>query len=1573
MRNSAASTSDRSISKSRKAASGTRAKHDRGTFFPIVGIGASAGGLEAFTQLLKHLPPDTGMAFVLVQHLDPTHQSELTQLLAKATSMPTCEVTDKLRVEPNHVYVIPPNTTMAIARGVLKLEPRREDRRPQHAIDFFLESLAQDRHESAIGVILSGTATDGTLGLEAIKAEGGITFAQDDTARYDSMPRSAVAAGCVDAVLPPEGIATELARLARHPYVMNGDAGAGLHGMSRAGIAPIGKPGTRAEGERRSATARHSTATPLPSGGRPAPATGAAGAMAEPTQHGDRARDEGFRTILELLHAHCGVDFSLYKSSTIQRRIARRMVLSRNETLAGYAKFLRSNAKELETLFTDVLICVTSFFRNPEAFDALKRLVFPAVVQQRDEPMRAWVLGCSTGQEAYSIAMAYVEYCDESHRAPRLQVFATDLNESLLSKARAGLYSRTVVNDVSPERLRRFFVEEDGGYRIAKSLREMVVFARQNLATDPPFSRMHLVSCRNVLIYLEPDLQQRALAMFHYALKPGGFLLLGASESAGSFAGLFDVVDKKHKIFSRKPVATPAHQWPAGRAPKREGGARAALQRPVSPQAVSSASVAQREADRLMVGAFAPPGVLVSDEMQIVQFRGTTTPYLMPPTGKASFDVLKMCREGLALPLRAAIGKARKENKPVRRAGVRVGQDGHARTVDIQVIPLRNQHERYFLILFESPEAGAPKRGTAGAGASASEASVPTGKIRAETAGAKALRQRLAQSERALAESREYLESVQEQFESANEELQASTEELQSSNEELQSMNEELETSKEELESTNEELTTVNEELGYRNAELDRINADLRNVLTSTRTPILVVGRDLTIRRFTPQAEKFFSLLATDVGRPLRGVRHTLVFQPEGGAANRQLATPPVELEGFLQDVIDNAAAREREVRDELGRWYSLRATPYLSLDNKIDGAVLMLLDVDALKRSEREAQSAREFSEATIRTMRDPLLVLDADLHVTMANEAFYRTFRVRQDEVEGRSIYALGRGQWDIPRLHGLLEEILPRNSFFNDFEVIQEFASIGRRTILLNARRLSLSGGPGLILLAFEDVTERLESREALRASELRYRRLFEASQEGIVLLDAVSRKITDANSCAEELLGCERKQLLDKELWQVGLLDSEQHSHAAFRKLQKEGAFRVDELELEAPDGQHRWLELFGSLYEEQGASVIQFRIREVGERKRSQDALREAERRLRFVLDAMPQKVFTAKPTGELDYLNQQWVQYSGCTAEDLAGSGAMRTVHSSDLDASRSAWQRSMETGEPFLCLQRLRRSDGEYRWHSSRAVAMRDASGSILMWVGSATDIHDIVEESRQKDEFMATLAHELRNPLAPMRNVVEILKHANGNEELLRKARETLARQLGHLVRLVDDLLDANRISRGVLDLRVEEVELATVIDHAVEACRPAIERGQHEVKVKLPERRILLRADPVRLAQVFGNLIDNAAKYSEPGGRITIDAELQGEHVLVAVRDTGIGISPDMLLKVFDMFAQVDRSSDSAHGGLGIGLALVRQLVEMHGGTVEAKSDGLGRGSEFVVRLPVLLKESEASAAGARVTDR
>jgi len=626
----------------------------------------------AFTELLTHLPLDTGMGFVLVQHLDPEHESALTQLLGRATKMPVREITNNQRVEANCVYVIPPNTNLGIARGVLKLEPRPETRTPHRSIDFFFEALAQDQRKFAVGVILSGTATDGTLGLEAIKAEGGITFAQDDSARYDSMPRSAVAAGCVDFVRSPEGIAQELARIAKHPYVA---------GQPTESLTP-------AKDDRADATTHEDDETPLPSGGRGAPKTGAKQARAKAERgRGERAgaqgAENGFKKVLLLLRNHSGVDFSGYRPSTLQRRIARRMVLSKQDTLESYAHFLRGNAKELDALYSDALISVSSFFRNPEAFDVLKRSVFPKLLQQLgDESFRAWVLGCSTGQEACSIAMAFVEAAENAPRMPKLQVFATDLNDALLDKARHGLYAKGLAEDVSPERLRRFFVEEEGGYRVVKSLREVVVFARQNLISDPPFSRMDLISCRNLLIYLEPSLQKKVLRTFHYALKPEGSLFLGASESIGSFTDLFEPMDKKHKIYSRKAATTPAFHLPGKRGDE--------PQRPLAPlpmgpgeapAGLSAELNAEREADRITVNRFAPPGVLIDAELQIVQFRGPTGAYLEPPAGKASFEVLKMARQGLMLPLRAAINQAKKENKAVRRENARVEsewQDGES-------------------------------------------------------------------------------------------------------------------------------------------------------------------------------------------------------------------------------------------------------------------------------------------------------------------------------------------------------------------------------------------------------------------------------------------------------------------------------------------------------------------------------------------------------------------------------------------------------------------------------------------------------------------------------------------------------------------------------------------------------------------------------------------------------------------------------------------------------------------------------------------------------------------------------
>ncbi len=840
---------------------------DEGVSFSVVGVGASAGGLEAFTQLLKSLPVDTGMAFVLVQHLAPSHPSALKEIQSRTTKMPVLEVRDEPTVEPNHVYVIPPDRSMVIAGGKLKLLPR-EDRKAPHPVDQFFRSLADEQRHRAIGVVLSGTATDGTIGLEAIKGEGGITFAQDATAQHEGMPHSAIASGCVDFVLPPAEIAREIGRIGRHPYAVP-------------------------------------EAEALETDGKPK-----------------------LDQVVKLLKHATGVDFTGYKFNTLYRRVTRRMVFQKLETLPEYVQFLRETPVEVDALYQDILISVTSFFRDKESFEVLKGQVFPRLLKDRSrhDPVRFWTLGCSTGQEAYSLAMAFAEAAEAAGSQVPLQLFASDLNAAGIEKARAGVYPKDIEQDVSPERLRRFFSVVDGHYRIAKSIRDLCVFSRHNVLTDPPFSRIDLISCRNLLIYMEPVLQQRIMPTLHYALKPAGCLWLGGSETIGSYRNLFDAEDARHKIYAKKAGSGPGN----GHFPLQPG---AAPRTPFVPVTARSGDAADlpREADRILLTRFAPPGVLVSADLEILQYRGDTGAYLAPAPGKASLSLLKMLREGLLVAVRAAVQRAGKENAPVWEEGLRVKSNGGYREVAVEVIPLKGHggaKDGGFLILFDDGSHPAP-RGV----------SAPPREDRPPDPDDTHMAQELAATQ-------EYLQSVIEQQEAANEELQSANEEVQSANEELQSTNEELETSKEEIQSSNEELATVNDELNNRNQEANRLNNDLVNLLASVQMPIVMLGPDLRVRRFTPAAEKLLKLVPADVGRSLGDIKLHLDGLPD--------------LEPLLTDVLDTMSVKECEVRDKHGRWYSMRLRPYRTLENKIDGVVVVLVDVDAMKREEAALLASR-------------------------------------------------------------------------------------------------------------------------------------------------------------------------------------------------------------------------------------------------------------------------------------------------------------------------------------------------------------------------------------------------------------------------------------------------------------------------------------------------------------------------------------------------------------------------------------------------------------------------------------
>jgi two-component system, chemotaxis family, CheB/CheR fusion protein len=1087
--------------------------------FPIVAIGASAGGLEAITELLGSLPSNSGMAYIAVQHLNPDHESLLAEILAKKTSLPVMEIQEDLEVERDHIYLIAPNTTITLVDNIIRVAPRASG--VHHPADILFTSVAQDRADLAVGIILSGGDGDGALGVQAIKQAGGITFAQEpDSARFPSMPQASIDTGCVDFVQRPSEIARELLRLGRHPYLRVGSDGSGL--------------------------------------------------AEDPGETAPASEEASLRRIFRRLRSAHGVDFSHYKRSTIRRRLQRRMAFKKTDELEEYVVLLDSDAVEAAALYQDFLIRVTGFFRDPESFEILVQRVFPGVCEGRapKAPVRIWVPGCASGEEVYSIAMVLMEYLGDRPAPAGIQIFGTDVSDAALDKARAGVYLENIAEEVSKERLERFFVKQDGCYRIAKNIRDLCVFARHDITRDPPFSRLDLVSCRNLLIYLDATVQRHVMGSFHYALRPKGFLLLGPSETVGPASNLFEVTDQYRRLYTPSAAAAAAdgHRYAAPFHSRINEIADS-----VEPVVLES-DLAQREADRLLLARFAPASVLIDESLNILQFRGETAPYIEHASGPSSLHLQRVVRPELLVEIGPAIQKARETGSEVRCATLRLDA---LPEVFIEVIPLRRASpERCYLILFEgSSQAIATRRNQ--------QVAKPLPESEKD--------RRLAQLEHETASLRDYLQATIEENEASQEELKSAHEEVLSASEEFQSTNEELETAKEELQSANEELTTTNEELRQRNRDLGVLNATVEQ----------------------------------------------------------------------------------------------------------------------ALQRAE-QAQAAADI---IVESVREPLLVLDDKLHVVRANRAYYADFDTRAAEVEGKFLYHIGAGQWNVPALRQGLLDMLARNEPLEDFEVAQVFPIIGRRTLSLNARKMQIDTARSMrILLAIADVTARSD-----RAAEL-----------------------------------------------------------------------------------------------------------------------------------------------------------------------------------------------------------------------------------------------AREVNRKDEFLAMLAHELRNPLAPIATAVQMLRGGPADASTS-GLHDMIDRQTRRLARLVDELLDIGRFNRGLIELKREPVNLGTILAQSVAAMRPQLEARPHELSVTLPEEPVRVNGDPIRLEQVIANLLENASKYTNPGGRIAVTLrQTQGEAIL-SVRDNGVGLAPDSLEEIFGLFIQVNRSAEHVGEGLGIGLTLVRRVLELHGGRIVARSDGLGQGSEFIVRLP------------------
>lgn len=854
--------------------------------FPIVGIGASAGGLKALELFLEQMPADSGLAFVIVQHLDPTRHGIMAELLQRVTPMPVSQIKDRTAVLPNHVYVIPPNKDITLLNGVLHLLTPGAPRGLRLPIDFFLRSLAQDQREHAIGVILSGMGSDGTLGLRAIKENAGLALVQDPaSAEFDSMPRSAIDAGLADLVAPVAELPGKI-----------------LGYLQRAPLAA------------------------------------------------DSVLEEKNRSSIEkvilLLRSHTGNDFTLYKRNTLHRRIERRMGLHQIPKMAAYVRYLQENSQELELLFKELLIGVTSFFRDPEAWEQLRVQAIPELLASRSpgHVLRAWVAGCSTGEEAYSLAILLREAIDElgPKRKLAVQIFATDLDRDAIEKARAGFFPAGIAGDVSDERLKRFFTEEDHGYRVRKEIREMVIFAPQNLIMDPPFTKLDIVSCRNLLIYLTAEVQKKLIPLFHYCLSPGGILFQGSAETIGEFTDIFSTVSGKSRIFRRAESVLRSDfiTFPAAFTSHRAGSPD---ERP-SPQPTASLQVL---ADQWVLQRYAPPAVLASDKGDIFYFSGRTGKYLEPAAGKANWNLFAMARDGIRYELTVAFQQVLRQAEPLKLQGLRVVTNGGTQSVDITVQRIDEPgplHGLVMIVFYDLPpplpEKSAPAKRPASEGGAL----------------------RLAELERELLHCQSEARVTHEEMQTSQEELRSTNEELQSTNEELQSTNEELTTSKEEMQSLNEELQTVNSELQAKVDDLSRISNDMKNLLDSTSIATLFLDMDLKVRRFTPQATAIIQLIPGDVGRPITDLVSSLL--------DSSLATD-------AREVLRTLVAMEKPMAATDGRWFSMRIMPYRAFDERIDGVVVTFADITVAKTLEaklRNNQAAPECNGG--RPSRKPNLV---------------------------------------------------------------------------------------------------------------------------------------------------------------------------------------------------------------------------------------------------------------------------------------------------------------------------------------------------------------------------------------------------------------------------------------------------------------------------------------------------------------------------------------------------------------------------------------------------------------------
>jgi two-component system CheB/CheR fusion protein len=1559
----------------------------------VVGIGASAGGLEAIQELFDNIPADNNISFIIVQHLSPDYKSLMAELLRKHTPMNVFEAEDGISVTPNCVYVIPSKKTMTIKNGKIKLTEKKVSNVPNNAIDLFFKSLAEEKGSKSIAVILSGTGTDGTKGVEAVKKSGGLVIVQDPvTAKFDGMPNSAIIAGHADFILSPELMPEEIFN-----YVKE---------------FPVTK-----------------------------------GFQEKISRHDELA----FTEILTVIHQHTSCDFTLYKRPTITRRISRRMAAHGINKLGQYLDFLHQHPEEIDVLCKEFLIGVTRFFRDPETFELVRKKVIPSIIEPRKpkDQVKVWVTACSTGEEAYTLAILFREYLLSVNKDVNVKIFATDIDREAINFASGGIYAESISKDISPERLNEYFIKEGNKYVVHPEVRKMVIFAHHDITKDPPFSKMDMVSCRNMLIYMNPVLQKKILSIFVFSLNFGGYLLLGSSETPGESKHAFSEVSKKWKIYKNiatlKTLSPETLQSHAIRPFTRSGLP--------APAAGKGASIGISEMFNDIIGEeFGYAGILIDETYELKQAVGDFNKYLSFPSKRLNFNLLKMVPEELSVALGTAVRRALKNNEKVMMRSIRIRDKKGTRLISMLVKPYSetNTHIPRHAFVILNDERTLSEH--------------PVNEVFDKEVYDK---ERMQDMELELKETKENLQSAIEELETSNEELQSSNEELLSANEELQSTNEELQ-------SLNEELHTVNSEHQLKIKELIELNDDLNNYFKSTNIGQLFVDRNLIIRKFTPAAVNQVNLIESDIGRPITHISSNIKYSG---------------LIDDIQQVIESSEPIEKEVASSSNRWYLMRIIPYIRRDRKTDGVVITFVDITAVNELNTLLGGVLNSSLSGIMALK-PVHEKGSitDFVCTIANDTVKKI--VGGDNLEGKRLLEV----WPSYEASGMFRK------FANVIETgdtlhIKEFYSEGEDKRWYDVVAVRFSEG---IVVTFTDVTDKRLADEKLRElnrgletkiqertrelahTEERFRLVAKVTNDAVYDRNLVTNHTwwnegfttlfgykNEENSMNEWYSRIHPEDLprVQKKLKEAIAKDTEQwtdeyrilrsngtHAYILDRGylLQDESKKPVrmvgaimdltplkeqeneqkrliaiienstDFISFSSPEkkiiylnpagltltglssmdeAREKYIPDFFSVkdrkffqehilpeltqrghwegefqmtnFKTNNSVLVHFNIfsitddegritgygtvtRDIRRELAFRRAITEGAERLRLMANAMPQKVWTATADGSADYFNEQWMKYSAKPINELMGEGWLKIIHSEDKKATIKLWKEVVNTGEFFQVEHRLKRADGIYRWHLTRALPHRDEQGEILGWVGSSTDIDEQKKQEEKKDEFIGIASHELKTPLTSLKAYTQLVEAViKGNDPDMQKLQTYITKTgsyIDKLNALVSDLLDVSKIQSGKLTFDMQDVDFDAMVMETIEMLTHT---NHHKLIIKGKTHK-KVKGDKSRLEQVIENLISNAVKYSPKADKVKVELIVENDCVHFAVTDYGIGIPPDKLENIFNRFYRVEGMTHKFQG-LGIGLYISSEIIKRHKGKIWADSI-VGEGSTFHFTLPV-----------------